>query len=31
MDSYRYQLRQASNADEKAADYLRRAARLLGN
>ena len=29
MDSYKTQMRYAANADEKAADYLKRAARLL--
>lgn len=29
MDDYRTQLRYASNADDKAADYLRRASKLL--
>lgn len=29
MDDYKTQMRYAANADEKAADYLKRAARLL--
>ncbi len=29
MDSYKTQMRYAANADDKAADYLKRAARLL--
>lgn len=29
MDNYRTQMRYAANADDKAADYLKRAARLL--
>lgn len=29
MDDYRTQMRYAANADDKAADYLKRAARLL--
>lgn len=29
MDDYKIQMRYAANADEKAADYLKRAARLL--
>lgn len=29
MDDYKTQMRYASNADDKAADYLKRAARLL--
>lgn len=31
MDSYKTQMRYAANADDKAADYLKRAARLLQN
>ena len=31
MDNYKTQMRYASNAEERAADYLKKAARLLGH